>query len=912
MTRRQGRRILLTAAALLLAAFLPRGASAQEGSVPPALQQSHAVAAPQAHAVQAEEPIAVDGQLDEPVWSAAPAVTEFTQLDPFEGRPASEVTEVRIAFDEQAIYIGGRLGDSGEVTTRLDRRDASLSESDLFVVVLDSYHDHQTAYRFATNPSGVRQDELISIGQNDSSWDPVWDVATSLDPEGWSVEMRIPFSQLRFRPVEAQVWGIQFERWIHRKQEQTLFAFTPKLERGGVPRFGHLQGIGGIRQGRRLELLPYVTGRAEYLDGQTTPGIDLENPYRTGSEVFGNAGLDVKYRVSSNITLDASVNPDFGQVEVDPAVINLTAFETRFDEKRPFFIEGAEIFRFGEGGPTGSTGRAPELLYSRRMGRSPQGSVPSGALYSDEPAATTILGAAKLTGKVGEGWSIGLLDVVTNRETARYIDGEGLPARAVVEAAANYVVGRVRRDANGGNTRIGGVFTAVNRDLGEDLGDRLHSAALTGGLDFAHEWAERTWRFSTTFSPSYVTGSAGAVARTQRTSTRYLQRPDATHLDYDPSAESLFGYYAMTEINKQAGAMTGRIALAAASPRYEVNDIGFQSYADRLIFDTHLQYNQVTPGRFLRSWNVGGGPDAIWNYAGQPLLLNFNLNGRYQWANYWGSGWRVEYTPETYDDRLTRGGPLSRVPRGYQASINLNTDTRKAYSGSGSLAWYGEEGGSWGRSLDLELGYQPRENWEIRIGPSLSRDRTAAQYVTTVIDPLATHTFANRYVFASLDQTTLGIESRVNVTFFPGLSLQMYAQPFISTGSYGTLKELRAPGTFEFVRYGDDAGTVERQPDGMLEVDPDGSGDANAFLVRDLDFDYRSLLGNAVLRWEWRQGSTLYLVWQQHREHTITGMDVDPVAQSFGRLDFGDDARELFRIRPDNIVALKVNYWLNP
>jgi Domain of unknown function (DUF5916) len=368
----------------------------------------------------------------------------------------------------------------------------------------------------------------------------------------------------------------------------------------------------------------------------------------------------------------------------------------------------------------------------------------------------------------------------------------------------------------------------------------------------------------------------------------------------------------MTEVNKQAGTFTGRVALGATSPGYEVNDIGFQSYADRLIFDTHFQYNQLTPGRLMRSWTFAAGPDAIWNYAGQPVMGNFNVQARYNFMNYWGSGWRVDYIHDTYDDRLTRGGPMARVPQGWRANVNLNTDSRKSYSLRGSVSWSGDEGGSWGRGVDVSFGYQPRENWEIRIGPNLSRDMNAAQYVTSVDDPTAADTFGRRYVFASLDQTTLGIESRVNVTFFPGLSLQMYAQPFISTGRYGGLKELSAPATYEFSRYGEDVGSVERLPDGMSQVDPDGAGAADAFVVRDLDFDYRSLLGNAVLRWEWRQGSTLYLVWQQHREHTVTGMDLYPEAGSFGSLDFGDDTRDLFRISPDNIIAVKINYWLNP
>jgi hypothetical protein len=432
------------------------------------------------------------------------------QVEPVEGAPASQRTEVRILYDDQAIYVGAMLYDTGPLATVLARRDASMSESDAFVVLFDSYHDHQTAYRFATNPSGMVHDQIVTSGRNDSSWDPVWEVATEIVEGGWSVEMRIPFSQLRFSPEEEQVWGLQLERRIHRNQERAVFAFTPLLEQGGVHRYGHLDGIREIRTGQRLELLPYVTARVEALQREAPAGVDFANPYQGSADRFGGAGLDLKFRVGSNLTLDATANPDFGQVEVDPAVINLTAFETRFQERRPFFVEGADIFRFGEGGPRGAVGGGPEILYSRRVGRSPQGSVPGSAVFSDVPSSTTILGAAKLTGRIGDGWSVGLLEAVTRRETARFMMPDGVEDRTTVEPAANYLVGRVRRDLRGGDTRIGAMVTAVNRDVdGTPLEGRLHSSAYTLGVDLVHQWANRGWRVNASFSPSFRTGKRG-------------------------------------------------------------------------------------------------------------------------------------------------------------------------------------------------------------------------------------------------------------------------------------------------------------------------------------------------------------------------------------------------------------------
>lgn len=912
-------RLPLRAALIFVMLTLPAGLSAQsgdEGAVPPAptpAASSHAVAAPVASALRITDGPSIDGTLDEEFWARATPITSLTQTEPNEGAPVSEPTDIRIAYDDSNLYVGARLTDRGEIRTVLARRDAGMGDSDSFMMTIDSYHDHQTAYLFGTNPSGTRTDMLVTGDGHDNSWDPVWDVATSHDDEGWTAEMRIPFSQLRFRPDVAQRWGIQFTRRIQRNQEQANFAFTPRLERGGVQSFGHLDGIREIQSARKLELLPYVTGRAEFVQRPKLDGGFQTEGFRDDSEAFTGAGLDLKYRITSNLTFDATVNPDFGQVEVDPAVINLTAFETRYQERRPFFVEGAEIFRFGQGGPTGSTGRPAEVLYSRRIGRSPQGSAPANALLADEPSATTILGAAKLTGKVGAGWSIGFLDAVTASEKAHYLDPSGIARDIAVEPAANYLVARARRDTNRGGTRLGAVFTAVNRDFGSEfLRGRLHTAAYTTGVDLIHEWDDRTWRLSSSLSPSYVTGDPAAILRTQQTSTRYFQRPDADHLEVDSTATSLAGYYAMMELNKQAGTWTGRLGLGATSPGYEVNDIGFQSYADRLIVDTHFQYADLEPGRYLREWNFGGGPDNIWNYDGQHVLSNINLQANLQWNNYWRTGFRVEITPEVYDDRLTRGGPISRSPSGLLSRFNFSTDSRSPHSLNGSISYFSDEAGSWSRNLNTSVSFRPRENWSISAGPEYSRSYSTAQYVTTLIDPRATNTFGRRYLFAGLDQTTFGIDTRVNVTFSPTLSFEMYAQPFISSGEYATPQQLSAPGVFDFQVFGEDVGTATLGEDGFWTIDPVGSDPANAFRIRDRDFTFRSLLGNAVLRWEWRPGSTLYLVWQQSREETLTGLDGRPGAAPIGQLDWTRDARELFGIRPNNVFAIKLNYWLNP
>jgi len=865
-----------------------------------------------ARAIRVNSPISIDGVLGERAWAEAFPISNFRQTLPLEGELASEQTEVFVAYDDDAIYVGAVLGDRSPVTTRLARRDSELGDSDVLRVLLDSYHDHETAYRFWTNPSGARGDAIVtgnSSGGGDASWDPVWDVATQVTETGWVVEMRIPFSQLRFGPDEHQEWGIQVERNINRNQENATFPFTPTLERSGVSRFAHLDGIEGIKPGRRLELLPYVVARGDYLQ-QAPSGVDFPNPYRSGSDHFGSMGLDLKYRIASNVTLDATVNPDFGQVELDPSVINLTAFETRFAEQRPFFVEGADIFTLGEGGPRGSVGNGPQLVYSRRIGRKPRGSVPSAAPYSDIPATTTIAGAAKVTGRVGDGWTLGILEAVTASETAAYTDVDRAAHKLMVEPATNYFTGRLRRQVRGGRTRLGILASAVNRDVsGTPLADRLHASAYSGGIDVAHETGNRTWLFSGLISGSRVGGDPAAIARTQRSSARYYQRPDATHVEIDPVATSLSGFYAMGHVEKQAGNLTMRTSLAAVSPGYEVNDLGFQTYADRVLLDTQVRYTRPSPGRILRSWNVTlGGPDATWNFAGNRTLANVNGLVSLEFLNYWRTLFYARYDPWTDDDRLTRGGPIARSPSSHMTFLRVTSDQRRAAVGSVDFTRGADVAGGWNRRVRVNLSARLRQALQVSVAPAYSWSYSSAQYVSRVTDPLAQTTHGARYLFAGLDRTTLSLQSRVNVTFTPTLSLEVYLEPFVSVGDYGDLKEFSEPGTFDFSVYGQDVGTASRSEEGGYDIDPDGGGPADGFSIANRDFTYRSLLGNTVLRWEWRPGSTMFFVWQQSRIDSTSGGGRPWV----GSFDLGRDLGGVFTVAPDNVFMIKVNYWLNP
>ena len=426
-------RALLAAGLFLLAPFSARADQDAVHSAVPVVQAVRAVSA-----------VTIDGRLDDEVWRVAPKSDRFTQTDPEEGKPASERTELQVAYDAGAIYVAARLHDTeaSRISRQLSRRDEQ-AEADWFSVYLDPHHDHLTGALFRVSAAGVQGDAIIHNDTGiDESWDAVWTSAVSVDETGWTVELRIPLSQLRFPAAGTHTFGINVLRLIQRKNEHAWLVYVPKTESGLASRMAHLTGFEGLAPRRSVELLPYVVSRAEFID---PPDGD---PFNDGARMFGSMGLDLKYRVSSSLTLDGAINPDFGQVEVDPAVVNLTAFETFFEEKRPFFIEGANIFgNFGRGGSNSFWGfnrSEPLIFYSRRIGRSPQGAAEGE--FVNRPSASTILGAAKLTGKTRNGWNMGLLEAVTGRERAEVVTA-GLSERVEVEPLSNYVVGRLQREA---------------------------------------------------------------------------------------------------------------------------------------------------------------------------------------------------------------------------------------------------------------------------------------------------------------------------------------------------------------------------------------------------------------------------------------------------------------------------------
>jgi hypothetical protein len=844
--------------------------------------------------------ITIDGILDEEVWQQK-SYSDFTMSDPTDGAQPTEKTEVWVAYDDTNLYIAARMYDSQPelIASRLGRRD-DFVDSDWFIFAVDPYYDRRTGYQFAVNPAGSIVDWTLSNDEwDDDTWDGVWASKASINENGWAVEIRIPYNQLRFSKKEEYIWGVNFQRIIKRKNERVRFVWVPKEDSGYVSRFARLEGIQDIYPGRHIEILPYTVGQAHY-----SPAID-GNPFQTGKEYLGNVGFDLKWGIKSNLTLDATINPDFGQVEVDPAVINLSAFETFYSEKRPFFIEGANVFNaFGSGGVTSQVNISwpmPSFFYSRRIGRSPQGFVTQDG-FVNLPDRSTILGAAKLTGKTGGEWNLGFLSALAAREYAK-IDFFGQRLKEEVEPFSYYGVLRSQREFNEGKQGIGLIATSVMRDLGnETLKMILNKNAFSLGLD---GWTfldkDKTWVVGGWFGTTRVEGSQEVIWRLQHSSLHYFQRPDAAHVEVNEQATSMSGWGGRIMINKQKGQFLFNAAAGVLSPGFDPNDIGFQ-YSSSDIINLHLLlgYYWPHPGKLFRNWYIYGGPFRNYDFGGNKFWDGYLLALEGELLNYWGINAMLAYNPETMSKTLTRGGPLALIPWGYQVDFDITTDNRKAIVLSANESLYSRpsEGYQWTGSLSLRI--KPSSNISFSFGPGYSVRRSDLQWITNIDDPLMTETYGSRHVFGQIYQRMLSGEIRMNWIFTPKLSLQLYLQPFLAVGRYGEFKELARPRSFEYNIYGEGESEISYE-NGIYAVDPDGPGPAESFLFSNPDFNLKSLRGTIVLRWEYLPGSTLYFVWTQNRADYAHP----------GDLALGRDLKALLSAPGDNIFVVKISYRWN-
>ena len=827
---------------------------------PPAAAGSAVVDAP---VVADASSIRLDGELDDVLWEQARLLEGFKQREPREGADATYRTEVRLLTDPDALYVAVRADDPepARIVGQLTRRD-QFSPSDWIRVIVDSFNDHRTAYEFSVNPAGVKADSYWYNDYNeDRGWDAVWDVVSRRTDRGWQAEFRIPFSQLRFPKNANGRVGFAVFRRVHRLAEVSSWPLVAISRSGYVSQFGQLDNVAPGRTPRRLELVPYTVGQVG-----TNPATD--NPLEDRTDPGGALGLDLKYALTPGLTLTASVNPDFGQVEADPAVVNLSAFETFFQERRPFFVEGSGNFAFDL---DCEDGECTGLFYSRRIGRSPQVEldVPEDQ-YSSQPRQTTIIGATKLTGRMGK-FSVGALNAVTQEEFATVSGPGGSTTRHAVEPLTSYSVVRARREfAN--NSNVGFMFTSTNRALTADTRDVLAGQAYTGGADV--DWRiTPKYQLTGYWAGSTVHGTPAAITSLQENSRHYYQRPDADYVELDAGAGSLNGHAGQVAFSKNGGERVRFTTLGSfKSPGFDVNDVGFLRRADEITEVNWLQWRFMKPGRWYRTVRLNFNQWGAWNFGGDRLNLGGNVNGHIQFLNNWRIGSGLNLNTERFDDRLTRGGPGGLDPPRFGNWWYVESDDRRRVQ----LNVFGFVGGDRHDSRNVELNptltFRPRAALSIEPGLLYARNQDNAQWVEEVEDA-GTH-----YVFGELDQTTVALTMRVNYTIRPTLSVQVYAQPFVSAGDYTNYKELAD-------------GRAPRYEDRYRPYDYQGNA----------DFNYTSLRMTNVLRWEYRPGSTLFVVWQQGREDSLER----------GDFRFGRDIGHVFDTPARNVFLVKLAYWFN-
>lgn len=844
--------------------------------------------------------ILVDGKLNEDAWKNL-SINEFTQKDPNEGSPATQKTDVWIAYDNDNIYIAARMFDTKPelIDLSLGRRDQYVN-SDWFGFYVDPYNDKKTGFYFGVNAGGSMVDgTLFNDSWDDDTWDGIWEAKTLVDSEGWTVEMKIPFSQMRFNESEKMEWGINFTREIKRNNEKSFFVMVPKKESGFVSRFATLEGLNGIKPKQRFEILPYFVQKAQYLIH------DKNDPFYKSSQYKPAIGADLKIGIGSNLNVDATINPDFGQVEVDPAVINLSAFESYFNEKRPFFIEGSSNYYFGIGGVNNNWGFNfgwPELFYSRRIGRSPRGGT-SDAEYVKYPSETRILGAAKLSGKLDETTTIGALGAVTERTHAS-LWNNGKASEQEVEPLSFYGVFRTKKEFNEGNQSLGLMFTSTNRNFDEKgLENNLSKNAYAFGLDgwtFLDE--DKEYALAGAVAGTYVNGTKEFVQSLQKQAYRYYQRPDATYSSFDPNRTSLSGYYGRIMLNKQKGNFYINSAVGLVSPGFEQNDLGFQFMADKINFHTVLGYRWFEPDGIFRSKQIYVTYARSFNFEGNTInnFLWYRLGTTF--TNYYGLYFGGNINFESLNPTLTRGGPMGISPASYYLWVNMESDSREKLIANFEIDYSKNAIGAKYNMYEFALTWKPSSQLTFTFGPTFENSNALQQWVKNVADPTAVNTYKNRYVFAEIKQKTISANIRLNWTFTPTLTLQLFMQPFFAIGDYVDFKELARPRTTAFNIYGTNGSTINyNKNDDVYTVDPDGGGPAKEFSFSNPDFNYKSIRGTAVLRWEAMPGSILYIVWS----HDQANFD-DP-----GNFEFGRDIRNLWKSEGNNILMVKFSYWLD-
>jgi hypothetical protein len=829
--------------------------------------------------------IRVDGRLDDEAWQKAAPITDFVQKEPTEGAAPTDAMDVRLVYDDDVLYIGARMfSKDGRIQAPLSRRD-STEQAEHILISFDTFLDRRTASVFGVTAAGVRLDRYHASDIEDhfdAGFDPVWRAEARIDANQWTAELWIPFSQLRFNPRTDQTWGLNIYRFRPSLDEADYWIVIPRTVRAWASRFGDLTGISNIVAPRRIEALPYVAG------GSTlTADRDRNNPFDDGTNLHGRVGADIKMGLGPNLTLETAVNPDFGQVEADPAEVNLTAFETRFPEKRPFFLEGANLFNIGH----------PNFYYSRRIGARPIG--PASGDYVEYPNSTTILAAAKLTGRLQSKTSIGFLTAVTDDETAR-VAAAGLSNTREISVSPHtyHAVGRVLQEFGPAASTAGFIVNYMHRNLeeGNPLADiyTRNAFGVAGNTTLRFKGGQYELRASG--GGSFLNGTEAAVERVQRSSAHYAQRPDREYSRLDPTLRSLSGWTVQVNFDKTGGRhwlWGGNTKVD--SEDFETNDIAQFNSADGIMANVYLRYRETVPGRVFRTYSVGIDNSNDMTLRGLRQTGAVRLSVNLTWANFWTTTMQFSRNLAINSVSLTRGGPLMARGPGWTTNINVGNRASSPTRVGGAVRWQTNDDGASTRQVSGIVSMRPGPRWQLSVSPFYDRVTEPQQYISTLPGGRPV-TFGNRYVFSFIDRSTASVEFRLGLTIKPDVNLDVYAEPFAASGHYYDYGELLAPGSRERITYGTSGTSLAMQPDGSQVVTIGGV----TIPLRNRDFNTLSFRSNVVLRWEWRAGSTLYIVWQQDR----AGFEV------LGTRVGLDDAFRSITAPGSNIFLIKTSFWL--
>ncbi|HUW93153.1 MAG TPA: DUF5916 domain-containing protein [Bacteroidales bacterium] len=840
------KRILLIATAVLLCAFVTAQAPGEKKSYKATYTDSAPV---------------IDGSLEDAAWLAGEWGGNFVQFEPNNGADATQRTDFKVLFDDNYIYVAIKAYDTApdSISRRISRRDNA--DGDLVGISFDSYHDQRTGFVFIVNAAGVKLDMIwASDGQiEDNTWDPVWFTKAEVYDWGWAAEMKIPLTQLRFRIADGGVWGLEVMRQTFRDQETTFWQHIDRNSSGLIHNFGEITGLEGIRPRKQADVTPFIVGSYERYQNEAG------NPFVDGQDLKYNGGLDAKLGITNNMTLDLTVNPDFGQVEADPSEVNLTAYETFFQEKRPFFIEGNNITSFKVGIGDGDIGN-DNLFYSRRIGRSPHISPDTeDDEFARSPRNTPIISAAKVTGKTPDGLSIGILEAVTARAKAD-IDSLGVRSQQTVEPLTSYFVSRVMKDFDEGKTIIGGSYTNTHRYLDGTGIEGLVKSANTAGLDFTRYFKDRSMVLTATAAFSNLNGSTSAIEDIQRSSVHFFQRPDADYIEVDPTRTSLNGHGGNVQFGKVSGHWNFMLFGLWKSPGFDLNDLGYLQSADALTAVAWSAYTIDKPFSIFRRIRFNTNEWNGWDYGGNFQNAGGNLSVYAQLKNLWSFNIGTNYNGKASSNTMLRGGPSMLMPDNVNYFVNVNSSSSKMITAElwGNMSKGGEES-SKSYSAGMDLTAKPGQSLSVSLSPSISARTEQLQYLTN-----RSFEGQERYILGRIDQQIVNMSLRLNYNITPDLTIQYWGQPFLAAMDYSNFKVITDPKAANFtdrfhvfnneeIRFdpSENKYYVDENRDGIDDYDfenPDGNIDA--------------FLSNLVVRWEFRPGSTIFLVWSQTRDYS--------------------------------------------